>query len=189
MTDGKCFCSERCVGKPANVGRAARAIKTVAADKAEVKEQAAKGGEPEAPGVEAGKSHIASADHKRDEVIAKAEQDRHSHKKDHGGAMHGEHAVKGLRRDEVVVGNDKLETHDGGFDAADHEEQDGVQNIKDAEAFVVNSGDPGIESVAKRARGLPDGSERNGLGGHRAIASLSSKGLQIGGDGFQILVA
>ena len=102
--------------------------------------------------------------------------------------MHGEHLIEGLGGDEMIVGNDELDAHDGGFDAADHEEEDGIEDIENAEAFVVNGGDPGIENVAERARRLSSGSERNGFRGHRATASLSSQGLQISGDSFQILV-
>ena len=167
VADRKCLCGEWSVSKPADVRRAAGTIKTVATDETEIQEQAAERGEPETPGVEAGKGHVARADHQRDKVIAEAEEYRHGDEENHGGAMHGEHAIESLRGNEMIVGNDELDAHDGGFDAADHEEKDGVEDVEDAEALVVNSGDPGVEQVAERARGRSCGSEGDGFRGHR----------------------
>src|SRR5271167_51703 len=161
VADGKGFCGERRISEPANVGRAAGTIETVAADETEVQEQTAESGEPEAPGVEAGEGHVARADHERDEVIAKTEQDGHGDEKDHGGAMHGKHLIEELRRDEMIVRNNELVAHDGGFDAADHEEQDGVENVENSETFMVNGGDPGIQNLAEGTRRLAHSSERN----------------------------
>jgi hypothetical protein len=45
--------------------------------------------------------------------------------------------------------------------------KDGVEDVEDAEALVVNSGDPGVEQVAERARGRSCGSEGDGFRGHR----------------------
>ena len=189
VAQGKGLCRERGVRKPANVGRGANAIEAVAADETEVQKKATESGKPEAEGIEARKGHVSRANHERKEVIAEAEQDRHGDKKDHGGAMHGEHLIEELRGDEMVVGNDELDAHDGGFNATDYEEEDGVEDIEDAEALVVNGGDPGIEEVAKGARRLVHGSEGNGFRGHAGKTSVSLQGLQIGGHGFQVVVA
>ena len=92
VADRKCPSGEGSIGEPADVRRAAGTIKTVATDETEIEEQAAERGEPETPGIEAGKGHVARADHQRDEVIAEAEEYRHGDEENHGGAMHGEHA-------------------------------------------------------------------------------------------------
>ena len=148
VAKGKCFCGQRSVGEPANVRRGADAIEPIAAEETEIKENAAESGEPEAEGIEAGKSHVSGANHERNEEIAEAEKNGHGDEKDHSGAVHGEHLIEELRGDEMIVGNDELDAHDGGFNAADHEEQDGVEDIEDAEAFVVDGSDPRMEKNA-----------------------------------------
>src|ERR1019366_4695235 len=96
---------EGCVGPPANVGCAASSIETAAAQVAEVQEKPTQAGDPEAEGVQPREGHVTRADHQRDQIIAEAEEDRHSYEEDHGGAVHGEQLIEDLRRHEVVVGD------------------------------------------------------------------------------------
>src|SRR6202034_4252166 len=102
---------ERRVGEPADVGRGAGAVEAAAGEVAEVEQQAAESRYPEAESIEARKSHVARADHQRDKIVAEAKQDRHAYEEDHRGAVHGKEAIEGLRRDEVIVGNQKLDAH------------------------------------------------------------------------------
>ena len=114
---------ERRVGEPAHIRGRSGAIESAAAEIAEVEQEAAEGGDPEAEGVEARERHVARADHQRDKVIAEAEQNRHAHEEHHGGAVHGEELVEYLRRDEVIVGNGQLDAHQHRFDARNDEEK------------------------------------------------------------------
>ena len=189
VSERKCPCCEWSICEPTHVRRAAGTVQTVTADETEIEKQAAEGGEPETKGIEAGKGHVSRADHQREEVIAETKKDGHGDEKNHGGAMHGEHLVEELRGNEMIVRNDELNTHDGGFNATDHEEQDGVEDIQEAETLVVNGGDPGIKEIAERARRFVDTGEGHGFRGHAAKTSGSSQGLQISGNGLQIGVA
>ena len=66
MAGGKDPRSEGRIGEPTYVWSAARAVKPIATEIAEVKENAAEGRDPEAEGVQPRKRHIARADHQRD---------------------------------------------------------------------------------------------------------------------------
>ena len=160
MAGGEGARGERSVGPPANVGSAAGSIKSVAADKAEVKKNAGKSGEPEAEGIEAGKSHIARANHQGHEVVRKSKEHGHGDEENHRGAVHSEHLIEKLRRNEIVVRTDKLDAQNHGLNAADYEEDQGVEDIKDAEALVVYGGDPVVEGLNPGTGG--NSASRNG---------------------------
>jgi hypothetical protein len=96
------------ISPPGNVGRAARSLQANAADEAVVQHQAAQRRHPEAEGVHPGEGHIPGADHQGNQVIGKSNDQRHPHKEDHGGAMHGEDAVEDLRGEKIVVGYGQL---------------------------------------------------------------------------------
>ena len=78
------------VGEPAYVGGGSRSVESAAGKVAEVEQQAAEGGDPEAEGVEAREGHVAGANHEGDKVIAEAEENGHADEKHHRGAVHGE---------------------------------------------------------------------------------------------------
>jgi hypothetical protein len=88
---------QRRVCPPAHVRRVAGAIKSVPTQETEIKENASQGCEPETERIQAGKGHVARADHYWDEIVGKTKQDRHGHEENHGGAMHGKHAIENLR--------------------------------------------------------------------------------------------
>ena len=154
MSDGKYSCRERRVGEPPHVRGAARAIKSIASDKAEVQKQTSESGKPKAPGVQAWKGHIASANHERKQIIRETEHNRHGHKENHGRAVHCEHLIEYLRRYEMIVRNDKLYAHDRRFDSADHKKHQRVQDVHDAKFFMVHRGYPVVEPIADRSGGL-----------------------------------
>ncbi len=67
---------------------------------------------PEAERIQPRKRHVARADHQRHEVIRESEKDRHRHEENHRGAVHREHAVENLRRNECAVRLHQLNAHD-----------------------------------------------------------------------------
>ena len=85
---------KRGIGPPGDVGRAPRSLQADPADKAVIQHQAAQRGHPEAEGIHPGKGHIPGADHQGNQIIGKADDQRHPHKEHHGGAVHGEERLK-----------------------------------------------------------------------------------------------
>ena len=130
----KCLGREWRVGEPADIGRAARPGEPLAAQKAEIEQQPAERAGPEAEGVEARKRHVAGADHQRHEIVGEPEHDRHADEKDHRRPVHREETIEHLRRHDGEVRIRELDPHDRGFEAADHEEDEGVDHIHDARA-------------------------------------------------------
>ena len=148
MPLGKHLGGERRVSEPADIRRVAGTIEASAADKTEIKQQAAEGGQPETQRVEAREGHVASADHQRNQVGAEPEHERHGHKENHGGAMHREHAIENFGRNEVIVRDHQLNSHDGGLDAADDQHHQGVDDVHNAQALVIDGGDPAVQPFA-----------------------------------------
>ena len=141
-----------CVCKPSHVRRVARPVEAAAAEEAEIKEKSAERRQPEAERVQPRERHVARADHQRYEVIGEPEHERHGHEEDHRGAMHREHPVEHLRRHEVGVRGNQLDPHDHRFDAPDHQEHQGIDDVQDPEALVVDGGDPLVQSLDERPR-------------------------------------
>ena len=91
------------------------------------------------------------------EVVAEAEQNWHADEEDHRGAVHGEEAVEGLRGDEVVVGDEKLDAHQHGFNAGDDKEDEGVADVHQADLLMVDGGNPVVQHLSRaRSVGVPD---------------------------------
>ncbi len=148
----KCLCGQRCVGEPADIGSAARSIQSASSDEAEVEDDAAQGTHPETEGIQPRKRHVARADHQGHEIVGEPEQQRHADQENHRRAMHGEQAVKGLRRNKMVVRNGQLDPHDRGFQASDHQKQDAVADVHQAELLVIDGDDPLVHAVEQRPR-------------------------------------
>jgi len=55
--------------------------------------------------------------------------------------------VEELRRDEVVMRDGQLDTHNRGFEAADHQKQDAVEDVHQAEFLVIYGDDPFMHLV------------------------------------------
>ena len=148
----KCLRGQRRVGEPSHVRSVAGPIQSVAADKAEIEEQSAEGRHPEAEGVQTRKRHIARADHQGDQIVRESKHHRHGHEENHGRAVHREHPVEHLRRDEIVVRTNELDPHDGRFNSADHEKHQRIKDVQDAQPFVIDGGHPFVECFDERAR-------------------------------------
>ncbi len=144
---------ERRVGEPANVGRRARPIQPISADEAEVQNDAAQRAHPEAEGIEAREGHVARADHQRHQIIRDSKDDGHGREEDHGRAMHGEHAIEGLGRNQMIVGDRQLGSHDRGFHPADYQEQNAIADIHQPDLFVIDGDDPVVHTLEERPAG------------------------------------
>jgi hypothetical protein len=66
--------------------------------------------------------------------------------------MHGEHAVEDLWWDKVVVRDDELNSHDRGFNPADHQKNQGIENVHDAQTLVIDGSDPPVKSAHQGLR-------------------------------------
>ncbi len=162
----KCLRGQGSVGEPADVRSVACSVKSVAADETEIEQQSAESRHPEAEGVQTRKRHIARANHQGNQVIRESKHHRHGDEEDHGGAMHGEHAVEHLRRDEVVVRTDQLDAHDRRFHSSDHEKHQRIEDVQDAEAFVIDGGHPLVEFFESAGAAPCSRSECDGFSRH-----------------------
>jgi hypothetical protein len=151
VTTRKSLRCQRGIGEPSNVWRVASSVQAIGTYEAEVEEEGAKCGQPEAECVESREGHVPGSDHNGDQVIGESEHKRHGHKEDHRGAMHGEHLIEEVWRDEMITRGDKLNSHDGGFDATDHEEYKRKNDVHDAQPLVVNGGNPIVKPVHQGA--------------------------------------
>ena len=107
-----------------------------------MQQNAAERDEPEAKRVEARKRHVARADLQRHNVVGQAEEHRHRDEKNHRGPVHREQHVVGVRRQEGVVRHGELEADEHRLDAADHEKKQRRDHIQNADALVIDRGEP-----------------------------------------------
>jgi hypothetical protein len=152
---------KRGIRKPSDVRGIAGAVESVSAEEAEVEKQTSKYREPKTQSVQPGKSHIPCANHQRNQVCAEAKQDGHRDEEDHGGAVHREQAVENLRRHEMIVWNHQLYPHHRRFDATDHEKDERVDDVHNAELLVVDGDHPGVQPFANGSSGNACGIYRN----------------------------
>ena len=110
-----------------------------------MQQQTAEGQHPVAKGVQARKRHVARPDHQGHQIVRQADQGRHDHQKNHGGAMHREELAEGVGRDKIIVGPRQLNAHEQRFNAPHHEKEKGGQQIENANSFVVHRGNPTIK--------------------------------------------
>ena len=148
----KCLRGQGSVGEPSHVRSVAGPIESVAADKAEIEEQSAESRHPEAKSIETRKRHVARANHQGNQIVRESKHDRHDHEENHGRPMHREHPVEHLRRDEIVMRTNELDAHDGRFHSPDHEKEQRIKDVQDAEPFVIDGGHPFVKLLHERAR-------------------------------------
>ena len=70
--------------------------------------------------------------------------------------MHGEEPVEGLRNDGIVFGEEELVAHQRRFHSCDQEKEDAATDVHHPQFFVVNGGDPIVESVCPRVGACRD---------------------------------
>jgi len=85
-------------------------------------------------------------------IKLKSEHDGHGSEENHRRAMHGEQPVKGLGRDQMIVRNRQLGTHDRGFHPANHQEQDAVAEVHHPKLFVIDRDNPVVQHLDQRPR-------------------------------------
>ncbi len=61
----------------------------------------------------------------------------------------------------MVVRNRELDPHDGGFDSADHQEHQGINDVQDAEPLVIDGRDPLMHAVEQRLGAFARGRNRH----------------------------
>src|SRR4029077_8915237 len=111
------------------------AIQSVCTENTEIQKKSTKCRQPETECVQPWKRHIPRADHQRDQVIRKSQQDGNCHEENHGCPVHGEHAVEDLRRNKIVVWIHQLDADDDGFDSSHDKKKQGVQDIEKANSL------------------------------------------------------
>src|SRR5215469_15710707 len=121
------------IGPPADIRCVPRAIQSAAPKKTEIQEEAAKCRQPKTERIEPWKRHVSCTDHQRDKVVSKSEQNWHSHEKDHGCAMHGEHAVEHLRRNKIVVRMHQLGADDESLNTTHHQKPQCINDVEDSQ--------------------------------------------------------
>ena len=139
------------IGEPGHVGRRAGAGESYAADETVIEQNAREGADPEAERVEPRKGHVARADHQRDKIVAESEQNGHAHQEHHGRPVHGEQPVKGGRGYERVMRNGKLDADQQSLDARDHEENQCVADVENAQLLMVDGHHPAVDDLEVRA--------------------------------------
>src|SRR5208337_3803074 len=141
---------QRSIGPPSHVGCISRAIEPASAEKAEVEKKSSESRQPETEGIQAWKGHVPSADHQRHQVVGKAEQHRYAYEENHGRAMHGEHAVEDLWRNNVVMWIHQLRAHDHGFRPGDAKKKQGIEEVQNTQSLVINRGYPPMQRFDPR---------------------------------------
>src|SRR5258705_11705514 len=118
---------QRSVGEPSHVWSVSCAVEAASSKEAEVKKESAESREPKPEGIQPGKGHVSGANHQRNQIIGKSEDEGHSYEEDKGRAMHGEHAGKNYRRDKIVMSKYYLSANEGGLYASDVDKADRVE--------------------------------------------------------------
>src|SRR5208282_186782 len=103
--------------------------------------------EPETEGIQARECHVSSPDHQWDEVVCESEQHGHSHKENHGGAMHREHAVKDLWGDKSAMRVHQLDADDDGLDPSNYKKEERVDDVQNSQFLVINRGQPLVKDL------------------------------------------
>ncbi len=62
-----------------------------------------------------------------------------------------------------LCGNGQLDAHHRGFQPADHQKQDAVEDVHQAEFLVIDRDDPLVHLVEQRPGGLPRGRDHHWL--------------------------
>ena len=88
--------------------------------------------------VDARERQVLRADHDRDEEVAEHGRDRRDQEEEHHhDAMHREHLVVGLRRQQIAGRRQQLEPDQHGEEAAQHEEHGDRDQVQERDALVI----------------------------------------------------
>src|SRR6185295_12353294 len=103
MTPREGGASEWRVSKPPDVRCRAVTCEPRRAQITEVKKQPTEEIHPVPESIQAGKGHVARANHQRHEIVAEAGDQGHAHQEDHRGPMHGEETIENIGFKERVI--------------------------------------------------------------------------------------
>ena len=106
--------------------------------------------EPIRQRVEPRERHVARPHLQRHEVVREARPQRHDHEEDHRGAVHREHLVVDLRRQQRVAGLGELGAHQQRLDSAERHERERGDQVQHADPLVI-----GRRSPSRPSRGRP----------------------------------
>ena len=113
---------------------------------ARVEKEGAPQEDPVGERVQAGEGHVARADLERDEVVEERGVQRHDGQEHHGGAVHGEERVVEVGAHQGVARPGELQADHERLEPSHEEEQEGGGPVQDADALVVDGGDPAPET-------------------------------------------
>ena len=135
------------IAGPAAVGRAELSREDIFGEEASIQEDSAGKEHPVAEGVQSRERHIARADHQRRHQIEEGRTQRHYHEEHHRRSVHREDAVVLVVVEDARVRNDELCPQEKCFDSAGEEEDERCHPVHDADALVVDRGDPAPDAV------------------------------------------
>ena len=120
-----------------------------AAERRGDREQAAEDVDVPADQVDARERQVLRADHDRDEEVAQHRGNRRDQEEeDHHHAVHGEHLVVGLARQQVAGRRQQLQADEHREEPADREEGGDRHEVEERDALVVFRQQPGLDAVA-----------------------------------------
>jgi hypothetical protein len=125
----------RCVHEPPAVGPTAE-------QPTGLEEEATTEEAPEAEGVDAGEGDVARPDLQGHQEVGERGTDRHHHQEHHRGAVHGEHLVVELGREQRATRRPQLGPDEQRLGPADDEEEHGGGAVHDADLLVIDGEQP-----------------------------------------------
>ena len=131
---------ERRVTEPSALRRAAK-------EERRVDEQTAEEERPVRERVQPWERDVTRTDHQRDQVVEERGAERHHDEEDHRDAVHREDLVVLLGRQDVTVRMGELEADQQRLAPTDEEERERRDAVEDADALVVDGGDPAPEAL------------------------------------------
>ena len=117
-------------------------VRDLAHQEARVHEQGPEQEGPVAERVQPRERHVPGADLKRDEVVEERGAQGHDDQEDHGGAVHGEELVEGVRADDFGLRRGQLQPHQQRLDSPHQQEDERRDPVQDADPLVINRDHP-----------------------------------------------
>ena len=130
--------------------------------------------------VETREGHVARPDHDRQQEVPQHGRDRRDQEEeDHHHAVHGEHAVVGLRLQQVALGRDQFHANHYREGPADQEEQRDRGQIEQANTLVVERQQPRLDAVGHVEIVLARRAERHSRNLAHGLPLLSPSALSV----------
>ncbi|MEY3186691.1 MAG: hypothetical protein RL675_515, partial [Bacteroidota bacterium] len=123
--------AHRRIGPPAGTGGASRHQEAGHQDHAEQRKQ------PEGCCIQPGEGHVGRADHRRNQQVVEAVEDRKQKQEQHHCSMHGVEAVVDGRIHQIGWWCDQLTAHDHRQQAADQQKEERRDDVLDADHLGI----------------------------------------------------